>query len=144
MALGKKIAKNLSGGEVFGLVGELGAGKTVFVKGLAKGLGITNNISSPTFVLMKVYPVERGKSQAVEQDKSKVKHKSIKYLVHVDAYRLKNIKSWIEVGLEEYLQSKESIVIIEWAEKVRKLMPKKARFINIEHLSASQRRIKIS
>lgn len=136
MALGKKIAKNLSGGEVFGLVGELGAGKTVFVKGLAKGFGITNNISSPTFVLMKVYPVEQGKSQ--------IKHKNIKYLVHVDAYRLKNIKSWIEVGLEEYLQSKESIVIIEWAEKVRKLMPKKARFINIEHLSASQRRIKIS
>jgi tRNA threonylcarbamoyladenosine biosynthesis protein TsaE len=128
--LGKKLAKSLSGGQVFGLVGNLGTGKTCFIKGVAEGLNIKTTITSPTFVLMKVYPVK--------------KHKTIKQLIHVDAYRLKNVKSWQSIGLEEYLQSKDSVVIIEWAEKIKKLLPIDAGFIGLEQLSTNKRRITIS
>lgn len=130
IALGKKLAKDLVGGQVFGLVGNLGAGKTCFIKGVAEGLKIKSTITSPTFVLMKVYPVKNNKT--------------IKQLVHVDAYRLKNVKSWAAIGLDEYLQSKDSVVIIEWAEKIKKLLPIDAGFIGLEHLEANKRRILIS
>jgi tRNA threonylcarbamoyladenosine biosynthesis protein TsaE len=98
----KKYAQTLKGGEVIGLIGDLGAGKTVFVKGVAAGLGIKKTITSPTFVLMKVYPVR--------------KHKTIKNLVHIDAYRLKG-EVW-DLGLNEYLNN-ETAIIIEWPSKIR-------------------------
>ena len=101
----KKYAKTLKGGEVIGLIGDLGAGKTVFVKGVAAGLGIKKTITSPTFVLMKVYPVR--------------KHKTIKNLVHIDAYRLKGeIGEIMYLGLNEYLNN-ETAIIIEWPDKIK-------------------------
>ncbi|MDP3986265.1 MAG: tRNA (adenosine(37)-N6)-threonylcarbamoyltransferase complex ATPase subunit type 1 TsaE, partial [Candidatus Veblenbacteria bacterium] len=72
-ALGTKLAGELKGGELLALTGHLGSGKTTFLKGLAKGLGVKDTVTSPTFVLMKVYPA---------------KHKNIRTFVHVDCYRL--------------------------------------------------------
>lgn len=115
--LGKKFAATLKGGEIIGLIGDLGAGKTIFVKGLAKGLGVKRTVTSPTFVLMKVYKINKQK---------------IKNLVHIDAYRLNSMDDLIGIGVEEYLSKQDSIVIIEWADKI-KFSPKyKFKNINIK------------
>jgi len=114
--LGKKFALELKGGEVIGLIGELGAGKTVFIKGLAKGLNIKNIITSPTFVLMKVYKVKG----------------IIKYLCHVDAYRLKTAQGLIDIGIKDYLSKKNSITVIEWADQVKNILPKNKIFVKIK------------
>jgi len=106
--LAKKLAPQLKGGEVIGLVGELGTGKTVFVQGLAEALGIKETVNSPTFVLMKIYgitPAKGGKS-------------GIKHLVHIDAYRLESFDQLKEIGAEEYLNQKDCLIVVEWADKV--------------------------
>lgn len=132
-ALGKKFAAGLKQGGVFGLVGDLGAGKTSFVKGVAKGLGITKHITSPTFVLMRVYPVvQRGKS---------AKNKYIKNLVHVDAYRIKKVAHLSGIGLEDYLLDPETLVLIEWANNVKSILSDKANMIYFEHKSLLSRQI---
>ncbi len=125
----KKFAKKLKSGEVIGLVGDLGAGKTVFTKGLATGLGIKDNINSPTFVVMKVYEIANRKSQ-------------IANLIHVDAYRLKSEKNLKNIGLEEYL-NKDNIVVIEWADRVKKILPKNTTHINIKHDQGDKRILEI-
>ena len=106
----KKYAAKLNGGEVLLLCGNLGAGKSVFARGLAAGLKIKNRITSPTFVLMKVYNIP--------------KHKQLSSLVHVDAYRV-SAKDLLAVGLSEYLNNPTAVVIIEWGEKVEKYFTKK-------------------
>ena len=125
--LAKNFAKQLKGGEVIGLIGELGAGKTVFVKGLATGLGIKKNITSPTFVLMKIYPVTNFKFQ-------------ISNFVHLDAYRIKNEKDVLSIGAEEYFNQPDTVTVIEWADKIKKILPKKTKFIEIEYLSKNKRK----
>ncbi len=107
--LGIKLAKQLNGNEVIALVGNLGSGKTTFVKGLAKGLGVKDVITSPTFVLMKNY---------------KAKHKTIKNFVHVDCYRIPGIEL-TAIGLDDFLNQADTVVAIEWAEKLpKKFKPK--------------------
>jgi len=113
----KKISKQLAGGQVLGLTGNLGAGKTIFTKGLAAGLGIKKNITSPTFVLMKVYPVSR--------------HKQIKFLVHIDAYRIKSSRDLIAIGADEYFKRPDAITVIEWADKIKQILPKQVKFVKI-------------
>jgi len=103
-AFGAKLARELKGGEIIALVGHLGSGKTTFIKGLAKGLGVKDTITSPTFVLMKIY---------------KTKHKSIRKFVHVDCYRVPGIEL-ASVGLTDYLNQPDTVVAIEWAEKLPK------------------------
>ncbi len=122
--IAEKYGKQLRGGETIGLIGELGAGKTAFVKGLAKGLGIKKTITSPTFVLMKVYPVT---------------HRTIKYFVHVDAYRVKSAKALTGIGLEDYIKAADSIVAIEWADLVQKILPKKKILIKFKHTKLGER-----
>lgn len=113
----KQIAQKLTGGEIICLHGNLGAGKTVFVKGLARGLGIKKIITSPTFVLIKNYSV---------------KNNQIKNLVHVDTYRLTNAEELIDIGIGEYLNKKNTIVVIEWPEKLKKLLKKYEKIIWVE------------
>ena len=103
-AFGAKLARELKGGEIIALVGNLGSGKTTFVKGLAKGLGVKDVITSPTFVLMKIY---------------KAKHKNIKKFVHVDCYRVPGVEL-TAIGLKDYLNQSDTVVTIEWAEKLPK------------------------
>ncbi len=125
--LAVNFAKTLKGGETIGLIGDLGAGKTAFVKGMAKGLAIKKVITSPTFVVMKVYPV---------------KHETVKYFVHVDAYRVKNAASLTGIGLEDYIKSNNSVVVIEWADLVKGILPKDKILIHFNHIANNQREIK--
>lgn len=117
-ALAKKFAKDLRGGEVLALTGNLGAGKTVFTKGLAAGLGVKKNITSPTFVLMKIYPV---------------KIKNIKKLCHIDAYRLKTYKDLSAIGAEDYINNPNTITVIEWAQKIKNYLTKNIIYVNIKY-----------
>lgn len=118
-AFAKKFAHSLQGGEIIGLTGNLGAGKTVFTKGLAAGLGIKDMVNSPTFVLMKVYKAG-GK---------------IKNLVHIDSYRLRNLDDLIAIGAQDYFNRADTITVIEWIDRIEKKLPKTNLIIfNLEHL----------
>ncbi|MBU0637028.1 tRNA (adenosine(37)-N6)-threonylcarbamoyltransferase complex ATPase subunit type 1 TsaE [Patescibacteria group bacterium] len=141
LSLAKKFAKKLKGGEVIGLIGKLGAGKTIFTKGIALGLGINKNISSPTFVLMKIYPAKstRAKSgKAILTESNK-----IKFFVHIDAYRFKNKQDLIAIGASEYFNNPQAITVIEWADKVNKILPKKTIFIKIDYYKNFERTIRV-
>lgn len=128
-SLAKKFAKKLKGGIVLSLVGDLGAGKTIFTKGLAAGLGIKKNITSPTFVLMKKYDV-------------KCQWSNVKCLVHIDAYRLRSYKDLLAIGAKKYLGKPNTVTVIEWAGKVKRILPKKTIFVKITQKN-NKRMIKI-
>lgn len=129
--LGKKIAKTLKGGEVLALTGELGAGKTVLVKGIAAGLGIKKIITSPTFVLMKVYPVRNGVSNGVYPLKAKSYKLKADKLVHIDCYRTTDPQEIDDIGATEYFGRSDAITVIEWAEKIKKILPRQKTGIKI-------------
>lgn len=128
---GQKLATELKGGEILCLYGELGAGKTTLVKGLAEGLGIKDDITSPTFTLMNIYNIKNQVSD-------------IKHLIHIDTYRLKNENELIEIGAMDYIGEPNTISIIEWPEKIENLLEnKKIKKIFLEHQEDNQRKIKI-
>lgn len=109
------------------LRGDLGAGKTTFSQGFAKGLGVRENIKSPTFVILKRYPL------------SKVK--CFKYFYHIDCYRLKNAKDAIALGLPEIFQNPKNLLLIEWPEIVKKIIPKKIIAVKFSHINETTRKI---
>jgi tRNA threonylcarbamoyladenosine biosynthesis protein TsaE len=96
--LGLSLGRMLKGGEVILLVGELGSGKTVLVKGIARGLDIKENIVSPTFIIIKNYDMGRLR------------------LNHIDLYRIGSLDG---LGIEEYLDDHEAVTVIEWGEKIK-------------------------
>lgn len=96
---------------VVALHGELGAGKTTFVQMLAKAIGVTESVTSPTFVVMKQYPLETAK-------------KTIEELVHIDAYRIEDESEMTPLHFEELLKTPGLLVCIEWAENIKNLLPK--------------------
>ncbi|MCD6471107.1 tRNA (adenosine(37)-N6)-threonylcarbamoyltransferase complex ATPase subunit type 1 TsaE [bacterium] len=135
--LGKKLAKELKGGKVIALSGELGTGKTVFTKGLANGLGIKKHITSPSFVLMKVYTV----SPPPEGGLGGGKEGEIEYFVHIDAYRVKNAQELIDIGILDYFNRPDCVCAIEWADKIKKILPKKRIDILFKHGKMENERI---
>lgn len=102
--LGEKFARKLKGGEVILLDGDLGSGKTTFVKGMAAGLGIRKNITSPTFVIMKVYNL-------------KLLNRGLKYFVHIDMYRA-SAKALKDIGAFEFFGRNDTICVVEWGQKL--------------------------
>ena len=111
--LGVKIGQNAKAGEVYTLVGDLGVGKTVFTQGLAKGLGITEPISSPTFTIVQVY--EEGRLP----------------FYHFDVYRIGDIEEMDEIGYEDYVFG-NGVSLIEWANLIDEILPEKRSEITIE------------
>ena len=122
---GKRIGRLLKVGDVVALVGELGAGKTQLIKGLAAGVGIGNPtyISSPSFTLINEYP---GKIP----------------FYHIDLFRLEREKEAEELGLEDYFQG-GGITAIEWADKIPSLLPKEMLLIHIVYTGKNTRSIEI-
>jgi len=120
-ALAKKVAKSLKGGEIFALVGNLGAGKTSFVKALGKELKLKHKITSPTFTLMHNFEAK------IPATKKKV------FLYHLDLYRTKNFKEVKALGLTEIWGRPDTITIIEWADKIQKYLPAKATIIKFKN-----------
>ncbi|KKQ28242.1 MAG: hypothetical protein US42_C0001G0093 [Candidatus Magasanikbacteria bacterium GW2011_GWC2_37_14] len=145
ITLGKKLAANFKAGDVVLLSGNLGAGKTTFTKGVAQYFGIKKNITSPTFSLMNVYPVKSAGGRALKGQFNRVNqlgtnNLEIRTLVHIDTYRLENEEKLLEIGAEDYLGSTDTVCLIEWPEKLKKLLKnKKIVKINIEHLDAGRK-----
>ncbi len=109
-AFAKKVATSLRGGEVLALEGTLGAGKTYFTQQLAKALGVKGAVTSPTFVLMNVYSASPS-----------LRH-SITHLVHIDCYRLDDPKELLNIGVTDWIGRPDTVVVIEWADKVKGLL----------------------
>ncbi len=117
--IAQTVADSLQGGDVLALSGELGAGKTAFVKGLAEALGVSHTITSPTFVVMKVYDVPA--------------HETITTLCHVDAYRLSSGNDLEDIGIGDYMGAPNTITVIEWAKRVKDIIPEDAIWMTFEH-----------
>lgn len=126
-ALAEKLSKKFAKG-VISLSGELGAGKTTFVQGFAKGLGIKDQIISPTFVLMRQHKIPNTK----------------KTLYHIDLYRLEEETQISNLGLEEVLKDPNNIVVIEWAQKAKSILPEKIIQISIESMDQNSRKIQVT
>jgi tRNA threonylcarbamoyladenosine biosynthesis protein TsaE len=124
--LATKLAARLpgEGALVVALQGELGAGKTTFTKSFLKALGVKENVTSPTFILFRPYPLP-------SRYKLHVTSYTIAY--HIDCYRLEDPKELLKLGLKEMLKNPKYIVLIEWAERVKKYLPKNIVWISIEH-----------
>ncbi len=108
----EELAKSLKGGEVIAMYGDLGAGKTAFVRGLARALGIEGHITSPTFTIMNAY---NGRLP----------------LYHFDVYRIADPDEMYEIGCDEYIGS-DGVCVIEWAELIEDILPDEYIKINIK------------
>ncbi len=120
--IGEKLGRRLSGGELIELTGDLGTGKTVFIKGLAKGLGISQPISSPTFTISRVYQVN-GKS-----------------FHHFDFYRIDS-GDIVAMEITEAANDPDAIVVVEWAEHIKEALPPDFLAINLRRLGEDQREV---
>jgi len=118
LAYGEKLGSILEKPEVILFTGDLGAGKTTFIQGLAKGLGITRKINSPTFNILKIY---KGRLP----------------LYHIDAYRLEGLRQ--DLGFEEYLEDTDGIAAVEWPEYISYLLPGERIEISISINEENQR-----
>lgn len=112
-ALGEKIGKEAQPGDIYALLGDLGVGKTVFTKGLAKGLGVKEHVSSPTFTILQVY--DEGRLP----------------LYHFDVYRIGDPEEMDEIGYEDCFFG-EGVCLVEWANLIEELMPPQTKWITIE------------
>lgn len=112
-ALGERIGRESQAGEVCTLIGDLGVGKTVFTQGVAKGLGITEPVNSPTFTIVQIY--EEGRIP----------------FYHFDVYRIADIEEMDEIGYEDLFYG-EGLCFIEWANLIEELLPNRYRQITIE------------
>ena len=122
MQLAKRIADKLPNGITLTFSGDLGAGKTTFVRGLAEGLGIKEVVQSPTFNIMKIYL------------------KGNRPLIHIDAYRLADIDT--DIGLDEYIGYETGITVIEWPMYIQKLIPDYSIEVEISNIGDDNRQIK--
>jgi len=121
--IGRRIGTALGGGDIVALIGELGSGKTCLTQGMAKGLGVAENVPvvSPTFTLVNEYP---GRIP----------------LVHLDVYRLSGPGDLEDMGYEEYFYG-GGVVVIEWAEKVREILPEKTIVVRMAYVDENTREL---
>ena len=125
-ALGQKCGQLLRGGEVIELIGDIGAGKTTFTKGVAEGMGVTDTIQSPTFTISRVYDAPSG----IE-------------LCHYDFYRLSDAGIMAD-ELQEASNNPHSVVIIEWGDIVREVLPQDYVEVHFSAISESVRELEFS
>ena len=118
---------------IVGLRGDLGAGKTTFTQTCADLLGITENVTSPTFVLLKKYKINNENFVA-----------KFSFLIHIDAYRLKNGGELNTIGWQEIISDPKNLIMIEWPELVSEVMPATTRYIDFKHVDETTRDIKMS
>ena len=132
--LGNEIARKIlergptKTAEVLALKGDLGGGKTTFLKGFAQKLGIKEKILSPTFIIMKKFPISNPQ---------------FSNFYHFDCYRINKAKEILDLGFREIIKNPKNIVAIEWADKVEKFLPKKILQINFKILRKKEREILI-
>jgi tRNA threonylcarbamoyladenosine biosynthesis protein TsaE len=123
--LGKEFLKSFKDKDnfVIGLIGDLGGGKTTFIQGVASGLGIRERITSPTFNLLKEYKIKKIN------------------LYHFDFYRLKNLKDTKNLGLLECFEEPKGIFLIEWADRLKNILPKEKLIIEFDFIDEHTRKL---
>lgn len=121
--LGIEIGKSAKSGDVIALCGDLGTGKTALTRGIAEGMGITEDITSPTFSLMEI-------------------HEGDRILYHFDLYRIEDDREFDNLCFEEYWEN-DGVSVIEWAERAHGRLPDKRIEINIEYINDTDRRITV-
>lgn len=112
---------------ILALTGDLGSGKTTFTQGLARGLGIKDRLVSPTFILLRSYPVDSNKT-----------------LHHLDLYRLEDPSEILILGISDLWRDPRNIIVIEWAEKISELLPQNTHWIKFSGISHDEREINSS
>ena len=117
--LGENFADFIEKGDVYAFVGELASGKTTFIKGILRGLQFENHVTSPTFTLVNEYDAKYP-------------------LIHIDCYREDELVRWIKLGMNDYM-NEENIVIIEWADKMKSLLPSNTIYIQFSHKNINSR-----
>lgn len=127
----KLLADELYRGEhsrpaILALEGELGSGKTTFVQGFARALGVKEKVLSPTFVLLKIYALKKRR---------------LRRLIHIDCYRVSSSKDLVHLGFRDLLRDKDAVILIEWADRVKKLIPQSAIWIRFHHSSRPHKRV---
>ena len=124
LALGERIGKAVEAGDLLALYGGLGAGKTVLVKGIVRGLGgDPDRVTSPTFVLM-------------------VRHEARLPLFHFDAYRLRDSRDMLEIGAEEVFYG-DGVTVVEWAERVQDILPSDRLDVHVDVIAESERQVRL-
>ena len=118
----KSLVSVFNPGCIYGFEGEIASGKTTFIKGILSGLDFKGMVNSPTYTLINEYEAK-------------------KKVIHIDCYREKNIKRWIQLGIIEYFNS-NSIILIEWPEVINTILPKNVVYINFENIDINKRRIR--
>ncbi len=131
--LAKKILEDLSPNidfaTVLALKGDLGSGKTTFTQFLAQELGIKEQITSPTFVIEKIYSCDPNQK--------------FKKLVHIDCYRLNSTEEMLRLGWEEIVGNSENLIVVEWPERIGEILPTNTKIIDFEFVDEGQRRIEV-
>lgn len=120
----RELAKEFTGGEVITLYGELGAGKTVFAKGIAEGLCISDTVTSPTFTILHMY---EGRLK----------------LYHFDMYRITDVSELPEIGYYEAVSDSGGVCVIEWAENIKDELPQNLIKVSIEKIDGNKRKITV-
>ena len=118
--LGQEFSKEIKLGDIILLYGDIGSGKTTFVKGILKGFKFSSNVTSPTFSLINEYDANEK-------------------IIHIDCYREKNLKRWINLGIEDYFND-SNIIIIEWPEILTDIIPQSVIKIQIQHIDKNIRK----
>ena len=126
----EEIAAKLKPGNIVALYGDLGAGKTTFVSMVTKALGFSDRVQSPTFVVSRIYSGGNSTSE-------------IKYIHHLDLYRMQDSTDIKDLGIGDYLSQPDSVVFIEWPEVAEKYLPEKTIRIFFEILSENERKIHV-
>jgi tRNA threonylcarbamoyladenosine biosynthesis protein TsaE len=131
---GAEIAKNILKRSptkkviVLGLIGDLGGGKTTFLQGFAKGLGIKEKILSPTFIIMRRFRICANSRKFAD-------------FYHIDCYRIQRPKEILELGFKEIISNSKNLVAIEWAGRIRKILPKNVLILKFEFINRNTRKI---
>jgi len=120
--LGYNFSKKISQGDIIALKGNLGSGKTTFVKGVLKGLNYEHEVTSPTYTLINEYNANYK-------------------IIHIDCYRESDVNRWLNIGLIDYF-SGNNILFIEWPEKIESILPKNINKLSFEIVSVNERLIK--
>jgi tRNA threonylcarbamoyladenosine biosynthesis protein TsaE len=125
-ALGAALAQELAPGSIVLLCGDLGAGKTVFSRGFARGLGVTEPVSSPTYTIVQEYELPTGNR-----------------LYHMDLYRITDERAALGFGVDEFLSEPDAFSLVEWPERIAGLLPDTAIRVELKHRSEDEREIRI-
>ncbi|MDD5551542.1 MAG: tRNA (adenosine(37)-N6)-threonylcarbamoyltransferase complex ATPase subunit type 1 TsaE [Candidatus Pacebacteria bacterium] len=153
--IGRDLAENLlkkklkSNATVISLEGDFGGGKTTFTKGFARGLNLKEKIKSPTFVIMRKYRIPINNKQQTTDIKRrnncrlKVENCKFRYFFHLDCYRIQNPKEILALGWKDIVKFPENIVLVEWGDKIKKILPRGTIYIKFDFINDKKRKIRM-